>query len=528
MKQQVKKNAINLAIAVVLLLILLSAGFSFYNRQVMEKAMVVQAQTDRIKQETENAFLNIRHMDISSRGYALMLEDRFLFYSVRDARKANVRNFHVLDSLFAAQGYSDPENYTALKKSFDTYTDIYEKMVQHLQARDVEAYKALLTEDYGKQFWTIFDRFTNILYTHQHQLNQQAQQQYQAAVFRNTLVQVLLLLIGLPTLCMMVLRMRKDAATRKALLLSLEANNRKYLFDGGRQGHKEAHDILEGSIENLKKAAGFVTQISEGNFDVQWEGLGEHNSPLNQENLAGRLLLMRDQMQRVKQEDEKRRWATEGLAAFSDVVRRHQQDVEALCHESLKFLVRYLRAQQGSLFVLREEESQEPYLQLAACYAFDRRKWVEKRLAPGQGLVGQTFLEGEGVRLSVLPPGYTHITSGLGDATPGCLVIVPLKSNEQVRAVLELAAFQMLEEHQFAFLEKAGEVIAAAVATAEINEKTSLLLRQLQDQTEQMRAQEEELRQNMEELEATQEEMRRKEVLLQQQLAALESTGKKG
>ena len=63
--------------------------------------------------------------------------------------------------------------------------------------------------------------------------------------------------------------------------------------------------------------------------------------------------------------------------------------------------------------------------------------------------------------------------------------------------------------------------------SAQTNEKTGALLAQLQEQTEQMRAQEEELRQNMEELEATQEEMRRKELVLERQLAEVELLGVK-
>lgn len=523
MKKLIEKHFINLAIVVVFILILIGASLSFYNREIMKKALIVQAQADMIKRETENTFLNIRNMDISSRGYALMQEESFLFLSPENAKKTNRINFLRLDSLLYVQGYHDPENYAAMKANFGTYANLYEKMVEHLRKGDVDEYKALLAQDYGKHFWTINENFSSKLYAQLDTLNREAQAQYEAAVFRNNLIQLLLLAIGLPTLAGVMYKMQKDAKNRKALLLDLQENNQKYLFHDGEVREKEARDILAGSIQNLKKAADFVNQISEGNYEARWEQLNEENMSLNQQNLAGRLVLMREQMKKVKHEDERRMWATEGLSKFSEVIRNHQHTLEALTFESLKFLVQYLKAQQGSMFILEEQEGQTPYLEMVACYAFDRKKFVSKRVEPGEGMIGQTYLEGETVYLTDVPQTYTSITSGLGDATPSCIVIVPMKYNDHVQAIIELASFKVFEKDEVALLEKAGEFIASAIATAQTNQKTTKLLEQLQAQTEQMRAQEEELRQNMEELEATQEEMRRKELALEKQLASLDN-----
>ena len=94
--------------------------------------------------------------------------------------------------------------------------------------------------------------------------------------------------------------------------------------------------------------------------------------------------------------------------------------------------------------------------------------------------------------------------------------------NEQIQAIIEMASFKTYEKHEIEFLEKAGEYIASAIATAKNNERTKLMVEQLQSQAEEMRAQEEELRQNMEELEATQEEMRRKERIMEEKYGNLE------
>lgn len=518
MKKVVEKSFINIAIVAVFLLILLGASLSFYNKQLMRRALVVKEQSDMVMRETENTFLNIRNMDISSRGYAIMQEDRFLFYPVETAREMNRKNFYTLDSLFALQGYSDPQNYAKVKQGFDAYVNMYEQMVNLLLEGRVDDYKALLAKDFGKQFWTTNEVFSTKLYAYEEELYKEAQAAYEAAVFRDTLIYVLLLLIGLPTLAVIFFTLRKEARQRRSLLLNLKANNEKYLFNEGKTAEEpDAKQILDNSIKNLQQASHFVNQISEGNYEVRWEEMDEQNASLNQDNLAGRLILMREQMQKVKEEDRRRLWVTEGLSHFSGIIRNHQQELEQLSFHGLQFMVKYLNIQQGSLFIL-EEEGEQPYLRLAACYAFDRKKYVDKRVEIGQGLLGQTYLEAETVMLTEIPQDYLSITSGLGDARPACLLIVPMKYNEKVQALVELASFRQLEPYQVSFVEKAGEFIASAIATAINNENTQQLLRQLQANTEQLRAQEEELRQNMEELEATQEQMSRKEKDLEQQL----------
>jgi len=125
--------------------------------------------------------------------------------------------------------------------------------------------------------------------------------------------------------------------------------------------------------------------------------------------------------------------------------------------------------------------------------------------------VGQVFLERSTVVLKDVPKGYTHITSGLGEATPKNVLIVPMIYNEKTEGVVEIAGFEEWKEHQRHFMDKATEYMAAALSSVRSTYKMKLVLEQMQTQTEQLHAQEEEMRQNMEELAATNEEMKRKE-----------------
>jgi PAS domain S-box-containing protein len=141
--------------------------------------------------------------------------------------------------------------------------------------------------------------------------------------------------------------------------------------------------------------------------------------------------------------------------------------------------------------------------------AWDRKKFLTKTVEFGQGLVGQVALEGQTIFITTVPKDYITITSGLGLANPNCVVIVPLKSEEDLIGIVELASFHQFTESEVKFIEKVSESIASVILSARTSERTKKLLESTSQLTEQLRSQEEEIRQNMEEMQATQEEMAR-------------------
>lgn len=222
-------------------------------------------------------------------------------------------------------------------------------------------------------------------------------------------------------------------------------------------------------------------------------------------------------LEEAQKEEKKRNWATTGIAEISSLLRA-EDDLKILTDKIISFIVKYLNANQGGLFLLNNEDEDDQFLELKACYAFDRKKFVEKRVEFGQGLVGQAYLEKDYIYLTDIPQNYVHITSGLGTANPTALLIVPMIVNEEVYGIFEIASFHKFEQHEIDFMMELGENIAMTLNSFKINEKTKKLLEETQEQSLQMASQEEEMRQNMEELEATQEQQKRLEEELRIQL----------
>jgi PAS domain S-box-containing protein len=359
-------------------------------------------------------------------------------------------------------------------------------------------------------------------YFQDHAQNEQHRASLTDAIDTLMVLQVLLL-VSVPVLIILPGRLKKSRQKLIRLNREIDECNRKYVFDPIDEVDIENEQAIKSRLlENLRRAASFIQQVSQGNYAVRWEGMNDQNREANSDNIAGELIRMRERMKKVKEEDEIRMWMTEGFSKFGGIIQKNQENLELLGDTFISGLVKYLDAKVGALFILEEDTGQDPFLELKACYAYERKKYIKKRIAVGEGIAGQTFLEGQSVYLRDVPGDYMMITSALGEANPGSLAVVPLLSNNKVEGVLELASLNEIPPYQIEFLERIGESLAASLVSVRSSERTRTLLQMSQQQSEEVRAQEEEMRQNMEELEATQEQMNRQVAALNKLKEALE------
>jgi len=288
---------------------------------------------------------------------------------------------------------------------------------------------------------------------------------------------------------------------------------------------EEMSNALNKSIVGLVEKTDFAKDIGNGNLDTNIHLLSD-------EDLLGKSLIeMRNNLRNArneeikrKTEDEKRSWTNEGLALFSDVLRQNHDNIKELSYSIIQNLINYLNANQGGLFIINDEQKDEIKFDLLASYAFNRKKYKQKQIIMGEGLAGTCAQEKSTIYLTNLPQNYIQITSGLGGANPKCLLIVPLKIEENVLGLIEIASFTDIAPHEIEFVEKIGQNIASTLMSVRVSEQTSKLLKQSQQQSEELASQEEEMRQNMEELKATQEEAARKTAEMEGVINALNST----
>jgi PAS domain-containing protein/HAMP domain-containing protein len=273
----------------------------------------------------------------------------------------------------------------------------------------------------------------------------------------------------------------------------------------------EMTHALNTSIRGLTNKAEFANQIGSGNIDHNLE-LSSEEDVLGKSllNMRSSLLKARSEEEKRKEEDKKLQWTNEGLAKFAEILRNNNDNITILANNIIKNLVYYLNANQGGLFVHNDQEKQAVIFELLAAFAFDTEKFLKKEIELGEGLVGTCASEKNTIYLTEIPQDYIQITSGLGGANPSSLLFVPLKIENDILGVIEIASFNKFKKHEVEFAEKAAESIASALKSVRINTTTTYLLEQSQQQAEEMAAQEEEMRQNMEELQATQEESSRK------------------
>jgi CHASE3 domain sensor protein len=522
----IRNNSIFVAILLTICLIGLSSLLTFLGKYEALSFNDTKEEIERTTQGIDKMFEFMKEMDKGVRGFMITPDEKFLTPFNR-AQVLYPTNSDSVEMLLTRHHFLNMDNFVKADQALSGYYDILQNIINLKKQGNTEAALAIFNDDPGYSVWHIWNDFATEARAFEQARYEEAKNRYENLLGIMSVMQVLLLLVGIPTLLFVIHQLRQSARQRTQLFTELAASQQQYLFAyHTKEVQVDEKSVIDRLIQSLEQAAAFIKEIAQGNYAVHWNGLDEDNLADNQNNLAGALVRMREQMKTVKQEDQQRLWTTEGLSKVAEITRTHQQEVQELADRLLSYLVNYTDANQGSLFFLQEDVVGEQCLSLAACYAYDKKKHVEKIVKPGQGLVGQTFLEKKTLHLKRVPPDYVQITSGLGEATPTALLVVPLTFNEQVLGVLEIASFQPFAAHQITFLETVGEVIASAVATVRMNAQTKQLLAQSQEGTEALRAQEEEMRQNMEELQATQEEMQRKaqeyEAVIQEQKETIE------
>ncbi|MFI9201662.1 HAMP domain-containing protein [Streptomyces sp. NPDC053048] len=282
--------------------------------------------------------------------------------------------------------------------------------------------------------------------------------------------------------------------------------------DGTWRDLTESVNEMAGNLTRQVRAiAEVATAVTRGdlNLKIDVDAAGEILEL--QDNINTMIANLRETTLANKEQD----WLKGNLARISGLMqgRRDLQDVAGLIMSELTPVV---SAQHGAFFLAmpvgpQEGESDEDAyeLRMLGSYGYSMGA-MPTSFRPGESLIGTAAKEKRTILVENVPPGYLKIASGLGEAPPAHVIVLPVLFEGQVLGVIELASFQPFAQIQKDFLSQIAEMIGTSVNTISVNTKTEVLLKQSQELTEQLRERSAELENRQKALEISNAELEEK------------------
>ncbi|QRK04469.1 HAMP domain-containing protein [Archangium violaceum] len=276
---------------------------------------------------------------------------------------------------------------------------------------------------------------------------------------------------------------------------------------------------MAGSLTTqVRSIAEVATAVAKGDLtrSISVEAQGEMAAL--KDNINQMIANLRDTTQKNTEQD----WLKTNLARFTRLL-QGQRELETVSKLILKELAPLVQAQHG-VFYLMDGTDKQQTLRLLSTYAYRERKSLANSFKLGEGLVGQCAVEKERILLTDVPDDYIRINSGLGEAKPLNIVVLPVIFEGQVKAVVELASFYRFSETHLSFLDQLTESIGIVLNTIAAGMRTEELLKQSQSLADELRSQQQELTETNRRLEQQAKSLQASEERLKQQQEELQQT----
>ncbi|MEH0547262.1 HAMP domain-containing protein [Streptomyces sp. B21-105] len=285
--------------------------------------------------------------------------------------------------------------------------------------------------------------------------------------------------------------------------------------DGTWRDLTESVNEMAGNLTRQVRAiARVATAVTRGDLNLKIDVDASGEIQELQDYINKMIANLRDTTIANKEQD----WLKGNLARVSALMqgRRDLQDVASLIMSELPPLV---AAQHGAFFLAMppaDGDADLYELRMLGSYGYSMGS-MPSSFRPGEALVGTAAEEKRTILVANAPSGYLKISSGLGEAPPAQVIVLPVLFEGQVLGVIELASFTPFTQIQKDFLNQLAEMIATSVNTISVNTKTEQLLKQSQELTEQLRERSAELEQRQKALQASNAELEEKAELLARQ-----------
>ena len=279
---------------------------------------------------------------------------------------------------------------------------------------------------------------------------------------------------------------------------------------------------LAGNLTTQVRAISDVaTAVTKGDLtrSIKVEALGEVAA------LSDNINQMIVNLKETTQKNQEQDWLKTNLAKFSSMM-QGQKNLEAVSRMIMSELTPLVSAHQGAFFMMDMDEG-APILKLTNTYAYRERKGVANRFHIGESLVGQCALEKKSILVTHAPHDYIHISSGLGEAPPLNIIVLPILFEGEVKAVIELASFNVFSSIHQIFLDQLSESIGVVLNMIIANMRTEELLQQSQSLTQELQNQSKELTHQQDTLKNTNTALERQALELEEKAKQLEEQNTK-
>jgi HAMP domain-containing protein/signal transduction histidine kinase/DNA-binding response OmpR family regulator len=279
------------------------------------------------------------------------------------------------------------------------------------------------------------------------------------------------------------------------------------------------NELAANLTTQVRAIAEVSTAVTKGDLtrSITVEASGEVEELKN--NINEMIRNLKDQTLKNTEQD----WLKTNLARFTRML-QGERDLSTVSNMVLSELAPLINAQHAVFYVSERDDEDQVILNLAASYAYNNREHAPNGLRLREGLIGQCAYEKSRILLTNVPRDYIQIASGLGEAAPLNIIVLPAIFEGEVKAVIELATFGEFSETHQSFLDQLMESIGIVLNTIAANMRTEGLLKQSQLLTSELQAQQGELKKTNDRLEQQATSLRRSEELLRTKQDELQQT----
>ena len=488
------KTKLLLGLSTFPILILIIIGIGWFQLSSIHKMNNITQNGYDLSSLAGDIHIGVKNQAISIRNLVLNDEDGKIQSELNDLEKESESVTKKISELASKASPEEKDMITALEdinQSFDEYKNSLIVLVS--EGKDQEAID--FVNENGQMIHDEFFNVTSEITTHYELINKKAFANFTQNYQQNMMIGSIVAFISLLLVTGLITRLIWNLANR------------------------------------LNRVSKVMGDVSKGNLEISTRVEVQANDEIGEVSTSFNTMLgsLEEQMQK----EQNLNWSKSNLAdVTTSLYGKH--DLESLSRTLLSKIAPLTESGHAVIYVKnmdRQQQGKAPKYQLLASYGFKERKNLSISFAPGEGLVGQAVLEKTPIILTNVPSDYVQINSGLGEATPLNLYVLPVLYEGDVKAVLEIAAFKPFNEIQQAFLEEVvsglGIIIDSVMSRIQLTkvlEETQTLMEEIQAQSEELQAQQEELRVTNEELEEQTQALRKSEERLQLQQEELEQT----